>query len=145
MAKTLQKGSEVQLKMPYGDLFDQDHKKENTVFIAGGTGLTPFLSLFNDTKFVEYKNPILYLGLRKQSYNFYNDEIKAASVLNPTFKVNIVHQETDGILNIESILKETDKNPSFFISGPPVMIKNFKNYLLASGVTESSVLTDDWE
>ena len=145
MAETLQEGSEVQLKMPYGDLFEQEHEKENTVFIAGGTGLTPFLSLFNDTKFVEYKNPTLYLGLRNQSYNFYNNEIKAASVINTTLKINIVNQEADGILNIEKILNECDKKTSFFISGPPVMIKNFKNYLVKNKIEESNILTDDWE
>jgi len=145
MEKTLKVGSEVWLKMPYGDLFDQPHVKENTVFIAGGTGVTPYLSLFNNARFAEYQNPVLYLGLRDERYNFYQSELQRAKQLNETLKVHLVYQNTDGILNIESILKASDKNTSFFISGPPVMIKNFKIYLISNGVNESNVLTDDWE
>lgn len=145
MAKELEVGSQVQLKMPYGDLFDQDHAKENTVFIAGGTGVTPFLSLFNNERFAEYQNPVLYLGLRSQSYHFYQVELKNASAINPSLMVNIVDQETDGILSIKKILMASNKSTSFFISGPPIMIKNFKNYLIENGIIESQVLTDDWE
>jgi len=46
MEQQLKVGTEVWLKLPYGDLFTQPHNKANTVFIAGGTGITPFLSLF---------------------------------------------------------------------------------------------------
>ena len=46
MEQTLNAGSKVWLKLPYGDLFQQPHNKDLTVFIAGGTGITPFLSLF---------------------------------------------------------------------------------------------------
>jgi len=48
MEKQLQPGSEITLKLPYGDMFIKPHNKNNTVFIAGGTGITPFLSLFTD-------------------------------------------------------------------------------------------------
>jgi ferredoxin-NADP reductase len=145
MANTLNIGSEVWLKMPYGDLFDQEHVKENTVFIAGGTGVTPYLSLFNHPRIAEYQNPALYLGLRDEKYNFYHNELQKAQQLNKSLKVHLVYQNTDGILNIESILNASDKNTSFFVSGPPVMIKNFKNYLISNGVNENNVLTDDWE
>jgi len=145
MANQLKEGSVVQLKMPYGDLFDQHHNKENTIFIAGGTGVTPFLSLFNDASFAEYKKPELYLGLRNQSYHFYQKELEKALSINASLKVHIVNQETDGILNIENIFKGNDVNTSFFISGPPVMIKMFKKHLVDNGVLERNVLTDDWE
>lgn len=145
MEKNLKVGSEVWLKMPYGDLFDRDHNKQHTVFIAGGTGITPFLALFNHAGFSEYHNPVLYLGLRDEQYNFYKQELEKAIQINPRLQINLVYQNTDGILNIENILKANKANSSFFISGPPVMIKNFKNYLIANGVDEGNVLTDDWE
>jgi len=145
MGKYLQVGSQVQLKMPYGDLFDQQHEKEHTVFIAGGTGVTPFLSLFNDACFAEYTNPVLHLGLRTEKHNFYKQELEKALQINTSLEIKSIVQENDGVLNIENILAESDKNTSFFISGPPVMIKNFKSYLVENGIAESQVLTDDWE
>lgn len=145
MEKSLKVGSEVWLKMPYGDLFDKEHQKMGTVFIAGGTGITPFLSLFTHQSFTGYDKPLLYLGLRNEGYHFYKEELSRALKINPSLKINLVFQEAGGILNIETILKENNHTASFFISGPPVMIKNFKNYLVTHGVSENNVLTDDWE
>ena len=75
MEKSLKVGSEVWLKLPYGDLFTQPHNKTNTVFIAGGTGITPFLSLFTHESFTEYINPKIYLGFRSKEYNIYQSEL----------------------------------------------------------------------
>lgn len=145
MKQKLTVGSEVALKLPYGDLFSQEHNKTNTVFIAGGTGITPFLSLFTDTSFAMYENPVLYAGFRNETMNLYLNEIDLALTINKSLKVNYIYENIDGILNIERILKENKKNSYFFISGPPVMIKSFKQYLFHNGIPECNVLTDDWE
>ncbi len=145
MASQLKVGSVVQLKMPYGDLFDKEHNLQASVFIAGGTGVTPFLSLFNDSRFSQYQNPVLYLGLRNENYNFYKTELDLAKTINPTLTVNLVLQDKAGVLNIADIQKAAPAGASFFISGPPAMIKAFKQHLLANGIAEHNVLTDDWE
>jgi NAD(P)H-flavin reductase len=43
------------------------------------------------------------------------------------------------------ICKTSKPDASFFISGPPAMIKSFKKYLIANGIPVNQVLTDDWE
>jgi predicted ferric reductase len=68
-------GSEGWLKLPYGDLFTKPHNKINTVFIGGGTGITPFLSLFTHALFVEYINPKIYLGFHTKEYNIYEEDM----------------------------------------------------------------------
>lgn len=143
MEKTLKVGSEVWLKLPYGDLFQQPHSKENTVFIAGGTGVTPYLSLFNHISFEVYNNPKAYLGFRSKAYNIYANELDNSC--NPNFFVKLVYQDTDGILDIDKIFDENSTTSCYFISGPPIMIKTFKHKLIAHGVPEANVLTDDWE
>ncbi|HAM98930.1 MAG TPA: hypothetical protein DCQ26_10010 [Marinilabiliales bacterium] len=145
MEKTLHIGSIVWLKMPYGDLFDQEHVKNGTVFIAGGTGITPYLSLVTHEGFAVYEKPVLYLGLRNAAYHFYKEELIRAQEINPTLIIHIVNQDTEGMLNIERILNENAVDTSYFISGPPIMIKNFKAFLISRGVSERNVLTDDWE
>lgn len=144
MAKELIPGKEVWLKLPYGDIFDRGHPKNNCVFIAGGTGITPFLSLFTDNSFPEYISPRLYLGVRTKEHNIFNEELERAKKINDGFSINIVIQDKEGILNIEKIHND---NPFsvFFISGPLVMIKYFKNYLLGHNVPSDKILTDDWE
>lgn len=42
MKTELYVGKELWLKLPYGDLFQRNHEKENCVVIAGGTKITSF-------------------------------------------------------------------------------------------------------
>ncbi|MEI7898226.1 MAG: FAD-dependent oxidoreductase [bacterium] len=145
MQQELKPGSEVTLKLPYGDLFTQPHNKTNTVFIAGGTGITPFLSLFNHSSFAEYKNPILYAGFRNHNMNLYKSELEIAQRINAQFNFIPIFEDNEGILDISKIYQSSKSESSFFISGPPAMIKSFKRYLISSGINVNQVLTDDWE
>ncbi len=148
MEQTLKEGAEVWLKLPYGDLFQQSHNKENTVFIAGGTGITPFLSLFTNESFNEYTNPKIYLGFRSKAYNIYETELNSVKLRDNSGELcdpKIYYEDKDGIINIEDIFNENSANATYFISGPPTMIKSFKDYLVSVGVKKEQVLTDDWE
>jgi ferredoxin-NADP reductase len=141
MEKTLKPGLEVWLKLPYGDIFTQPHDKTKTVFIAGGTGITPFLSLFTHSSFAEYIHPKIYLGFRTKEYHIYQNELKSI----PVDSLTIFYQDTDGVIDIQQIFNENGPTATYFISGPPTMIKLFKNCLIDNGVPANQVLTDDWE
>jgi len=145
MAKELFVGRKVTLKLPYGELFIKNHPKENVVFIAGGTGVTPFLSLFNHDNFREYKNAKLYLGIRNENYHIYKEEIEKARKINESFTFEIICEDKEGMLCIEKIYNNHKDTSTYFISGPPLMIKNFKKYLLGKGLSEDRIRTDEWE
>jgi ferredoxin-NADP reductase len=145
MENELTVGRRVWLKLPYGDLFTQEHSKDNTVFIAGGTGITPFLSLFTDPSFAAYSTPSIYIGFRNKDFHFYKDELEQAQQINPSLQTTCLYEDTGGQLNIEKIYASHPHTGAFFISGPPAMIKRFRQYLLAQGVDENRIKTDDWE
>lgn len=145
MANELHPGSNITLKLPFGDLFTQEHSKLETIFISGGTGITPFLSLFSDPVFAEYKNPKLYAGFKNNQLNLYVNEINLAKKNNPTFSYNFKYQDLEGVLDISDIVNNNSINSTYFISGPPLMIKIFKKYLLENGLKENQIKTDDWE
>jgi predicted ferric reductase len=145
MFAELKPGSIATLKLPYGNLFSQTHNKSNTVFIAGGTGITPYLSLFTHSSFENYKNPMLFAGFRSENLNIYIDELNKALTINPGLIIKIYYQDRDGILDISNIASVCDKNSTCFISGPPQMIGNFRQYLLKEGLIPDQIRTDDWE
>lgn len=141
MEKTLKPGLEVWLKLPYGDIFSKPHDKANTVFIAGGTGITPFLSLFSHSSFQEYMEPNIYLGFRSKKHNIYQKELRMLE----DKAIKIFYQDIDGVIDIHRIINENGTNSTYFISGPPEMIKVFRQTLIEKGVISENVLTDDWE
>ncbi len=143
MEKSLKVGREVWLKLPFGELFTQPHNKTNTVFVAGGTGVTPFLSLFTNDSFREYLNPKIYLGYKNEDYYIYQNEL--AAIKNDNAQITIFFENKDGIIDIAKIQELNGNDSSYFISGPPAMIKIFKEKLIELGVPKENVLTDDWE
>lgn len=143
MEKLLKVGREVWLKLPFGELFTQPHNKTNTVFIAGGTGVTPYLSLFTHESFREYVNPKIYLGYKNEDYYIYQKEL--AAIKNNNAQITIFYENKDGVIDIVKIHEQNGNDSNYFISGPPVMIKIFKNKLIELGVPRENVLTDDWE
>ncbi|MDR2775963.1 MAG: FAD-dependent oxidoreductase [Tannerella sp.] len=146
MEQELSVGKSVWLKLPFGDLFTQEHSKNDAVFIAGGTGITPFLSLFTDKSFSQYGNPALYLGFRNRNLHFYQSELRKANQLNPGLQMTFFYQDTDGIISMERIYALHSAGAgSFFISGPPEMIRSVKQYLLDKAVNENRIKTDNWE
>ena len=143
MQQVLKPGKQVTIKLPYGDLFIKPHNKKDTVFIAGGTGITPFLSLFTHQSFNEYTNPHIYLGFHAKEYNIYHNELNLS--LNSSKFVKSFYEDIDGRLDIHKIFSENGIGGDYFISGPPVMIKSFKQALITNGVPVNHVLTDEWE
>lgn len=143
MADELEAGQQIWLKLPYGDLFQRGLTRNNCVFIAGGTGITPFLSLITGSAFKDYLNPIIFLGFRSQNYHIYAKELEQARRTNPSIKIDIFYENEHGRLNIEEIFKQCGAT-NYYISGPPLMISSFRQYLLGQGLGNDEIITDDW-
>jgi NAD(P)H-flavin reductase len=140
MKESFSPGRKVWLKMPYGELFTQPHHKENTVFIAGGTGVTPYLSLFGHSWFKDYTKPKVYLGFRTKAHNIYRKELNHI----PDDKLRIYYEDINGRINPLDIINENPNFSSVFISGPPDMIAFYKESLAEVGVSKDLIFTDDW-
>jgi len=143
MENELKIGSQVWLKLPYGSLFNNQQNKSNSVFISGGTGITPFLSLFTHDSFHEYTYPKIYLGFKSRYHNIYKSELD--SILNLTMQLKVIYEDESGYMDTKLIFSENGINSTYFISGPPNMIHSFRKELLSYGVPLSNIITDDWD
>jgi len=144
MASELSPGHNVTVKLPYGNLFSVIPTDKKCVFIAGGTGITPFISLFTHPSFAHLKHPVLYAGFKNASYNLYDHYLDKATALQPDFKIYLKYEELDGILDIAEIFSREQKEVVYYLSGPPQMIKTLREFLIRVGVDASDVRTDDW-
>lgn len=57
--------------------------------------------------------------------------------------MKFIELDLPGVYLIENFFN--GNSATYFISGPPFMIKSFKKFLLEKNVQESKVITDDWE
>jgi ferredoxin-NADP reductase len=163
MAATLSEGREVWLKMPYGDFVIESKALpgQSIVLIAGGTGLTPFVPYLQKlTATGDVSRTIrLYYGVKEWRVILF-PEVLARCVDSSLLDLRLwIENEEDaaresklgravlGRLDIEKIAAECKALGStvFFLSGPPMMIMSFRDFLIRGGVSAECVQIDEWE
>lgn len=125
------------------DVFGAIAYKGEGVFIAGGAGITPFISIFRDLKAKnEIGNNLLLFGNKTRSDIILEKEFN--ELLGDAF-INILSDEQledyhFGIIT-EEFLKEnvTDFNQQFYICGPPPMIKDVEKQLINLGANKDKI------
>lgn len=156
----LREGNEVWIKMPYGDLIiDLQHDNE-IVLIAGGTGITPFISFIETLEYQgtnRYIPPVkLFYGARSSRLLIYKSKVELLKESLNDFKIYYSIQNPDGsenfeyfhgMLSIETILQNVDEvsHAIFYLSGPPEMIFSFKKDLSIHGVPKKHIRIDSWD
>jgi NAD(P)H-flavin reductase len=149
MQAELSVGKPVWIKLPFGDFVVASDAE--TVLIAGGTGITPFVQHLA----ANHEKPcMLVYGARDKAALLFKQEIDQAVLRHPLLRTFYFVEETEkdtdllsGRLNINWILEQTVhlNNPVFYLSGPPIMIKMFTKDLLDNSIQAGNIRTDAWE
>ena len=137
----LKAGTDAIVEGAYG-MFDYKSGKENQIWVAGGIGLTPFLSFIRDMDGTLTHNVDFYYTVRHPEEALFVDEIKAGAQKNPCLRPFIRYSATDGSLTVEEIAKNVNGNLSehdIYLCGPLPMIQAFEKKLIALGVPDSNI------
>lgn len=119
--------------------------KGDGVFIAGGTGITPFLGIFRSLESEEIKKNKLFFS------NKTHKDIICERELNDIFGENTVFLLTDekrkGYLNKKinkSFLKKTitDFSKYFYICGPTSFVESIKKSLIELGINQEKIIVE---
>ena len=158
MLQGIKEGDEVWIKLPYGIFNFEDSLERDTVLIAGGTGISPFISYLQFAIDKELNPAIkLYYGVKLHNLLIIEDLIKEAQKKLDKFDSHIYVEEikednTDlkiqpGRLPVLEIVAESLmlNNPMFYLSGPPEMISTFDKELRKAGVFSENIKYDNWE
>jgi ferredoxin-NADP reductase len=120
--------------------------KGEGVFIAGGAGITPFLSIFRDLNSKnEVKNNLLVFANKTKADIIHEEEFK--TLLGNRF-INILSEEVvPGYAHgriTEDFLKEhiTNFNKPFYVCGPPPMMDSIQKQLADLGVAENLLVVE---
>lgn len=127
-------GDKVKIDGAYGRLHAEKDSTKPQIWIAGGVGITPFLSWLQTVKPSHQPIHLFYVGKGK----FYSQIIKKLSESVASKNVTLHTQaDFDGRLNAQVIteLVETPvKNHQFFACGPEQMMKDLKEQLISNGI-----------
>ncbi len=133
-------GEEIEAKGPDGD-FTFDNPKELSVFIAGGIGITPFISIIRQLNFENKPINITLLYANKTKSIAFKNELEEIAKNHKEFKIHFVFfpKRIDG-----NILSKFTKNKKtgFFVSGPDPMVDSVTKILLDLGVLEDNIKQD---
>lgn len=147
--QTLEPGSECWLKLPYGEfLFPPDR---HLTLIAGGVGITPYLSLLQQMLEEESGQAVtLFYGVRSARHYLFEDLLSRCMTALPNFSMTLYCEDGSlpakkGILDIDAIHAAAPDASLFYLSGPPGMIHAFKHRLSNLGVDLPRIRVDDWE
>jgi len=109
---------------PYGRIYEDFAFNKDVVCIAGGIGITPFLSLFRSQQVKESKtSKYLFYSVKDLNQAIYDHELEEISKIDPNFKYNLWITSQMGYINAEKIAKIAKdlKNKIIYICGPEQM------------------------
>lgn len=158
MIKELQVGDEVWLKLPFGDFHFDHTAKANAVFIAGGTGISPFIPYLEELigKNVKVDSVSLYYGIREPELLIYDQLLlelcRTIDWFNLTLyvetgTVKLFPDHRSGLLNAREVVAQAKMlaNPVYYLSGPRPMMDAFLYELQANDKPRSRIFYDKWE
>ncbi|MBN2524947.1 MAG: FAD-dependent oxidoreductase [Deltaproteobacteria bacterium] len=150
----LTEGDDVWLKLPYGDFTIAGHGHKTNILIAGGTGITPFMSWIWSEAKETCETKIIY-GARSPEHLIFENALNTACYENGNLSWTPFLEEGEypgairGRLNINDIFRVckidlSHKDYNFFISGPPQMIDYFQKSLIDKSVPQKNIFVDAW-
>lgn len=133
---SLKAGADAIVEGAYG-MFDYKTGGPKQIWIAGGIGLTPFLSFIRDMDGTLNHDVDFYYTVRHKEEALFVDEIEAAAQQNPRLKARVRCSSTDGSLTVEEIVRNAGgdvKGHHIYMCGPLPMVQAFEKKFLALGV-----------
>jgi ferredoxin-NADP reductase/ferredoxin len=142
-------GDRVKLQAPLGS-FGLNARANRHVFVAGGTGLAPVLSMIRSLRGRAHR-ALLCFGCTRREELFYEDELAALATAMPDLEVRIAVMEgADGDLRTGtavSLLQQSDfdTNTACYLCGPPPMVTAARKALMTFGVAANGVRTERFQ
>lgn len=148
--KDLAVGEKVIASQLAGDFVLPKNSAEKLAFIAGGIGITPFISQLEEMQ-AENKqfDTVLFYGNNTRAEVAYFDKLTALQTGLPLRLVYILAKEElpnfeTGFVTAEMVKKHTPDylERTWYLSGPPIMVRNYSQVLLDLGVSRLRIKKD---
>jgi predicted ferric reductase len=140
MHEHLQPGATAYIDGPYGE-FDFKTGSQKQLWIAGGIGVTPFMSWIRDFEKSPHGRAIdFFYTTSVPEEALFLDEIDKAQT-HEGFSAHVSHSARDGRLSADKVLAATGDpaGKDIYMCGPAVMVEAFRNAFVSGGVPPSRI------
>jgi predicted ferric reductase len=136
----LRPGIPAKLAGPFGG-FDYRSGGNDQIWIAGGIGVTPFLSWIRSIDGQFDRTVDFYYAVAHGDDALDLEEIQAVTDRHPSLRFHLVCAETDGKLTPEEVIRGLPPgvSPWVYMCGPPPMMKAFSAGLHRLGISNSHI------
>jgi ferredoxin-NADP reductase len=163
MEQALRIGSEVWVKLPYGNFVIDG--SADAVLVAGGTGISAFTAFLEALQPQNARRVKLVYGARASTLFLFKDMILSQLARVPNLDVVFFTETADaafakdmaalprpaacfnGRIAVETLWPHLAEplRQTYYLSGPPVMLKTLGADLKSRGVEPDRIRTDAWE
>ncbi len=144
----LKAGTTAEVEGAYGRFGYTNFNNKNQVWIAGGIGITPFISMARDLRPDDGLRIDLYYSVKTASELINWEELTGIVALkNGWFRlIPYVGDQQPGHLNADFIEKNSSgtKGKDFYICGPPGMMKSLREQLRQKHVPGTSIHSEEF-
>jgi predicted ferric reductase len=140
----LKKGIEVNVNGPFGSFASNMDRANEMVWISGGIGITPFLSMIKKLK--THQKVTMIHSSKNNEPALFTKLFKDYTYFFPNFKFIVHYPSLDGRLNEENINKyvELTSQSYVYLCGPKEMMDDFSQKLPKKGIKQKRIIYEDF-
>ena len=148
---------EVNMEGPMGSFTLHNNPSKPAVFLAGGIGITPFSSIIRHAARAKLPHRLhLFYSNRRPEDAAFMSILQELEKENPSFKfipsMSEMNKSTQtwngetGFINQEMLARYLPslQGPIYYVAGPPAMVTAMRQMLIAAGVDEDDVRTEEF-
>ncbi len=137
----LKAGTAASIEGAYG-MFDHKTGGPKQIWVAGGIGVTPFLSFIRDLKTGLNHDVDFYYTVRHREEAVFVDEIEETAKKNPRLQARLRFSSTGGSLTVEEIIRNAGgdiRGYHVYMCGPLPMVQALEKKFIEAGVSVENI------